>query len=101
MRIYDFHSYSITSPYKYYINPYISKNCVPSYSRYLGYAQIFCSINLFEEFNKDKKELVNDPITIFYGTSQDDLKKYKTYYIRDGKEQPYYKDFLGTLNRTY
>jgi len=54
LRIYDFHSYSITSPYKYYINPYISKNCVPN-----GYTLFACTFGTeFCSFQKTKSYLM-------------------------------------------
>ena len=76
--------------------------CMPSLSRYIGYALISCQIDLISIFNiNDEKELINSPITIQYGTSLDDLKDYKTYQIRRVKEQQTFKDFLDTMNRTY
>ncbi len=80
----------------------ISQFCMPSLSRYIGYALISCQIDLISIFNiNDEKELINSPITIQYGTSLDDLKDYKTYYIRRIKEQQTFKDFLDTMNRSY
>ena len=75
---------------------------MPSLSRYIGYALFSCQIDLISIFNiNDYKELINSPITIQYGTSLDDLKDYKTYYIRRVNEQPNFKDFIDTMNRTY
>lgn len=80
----------------------ISQFYMPSLSMYIGYALVSYQIDLISIFNiNDYKELINPPITIQYGTSLDDLKDYKTYYIRRVKEQQTFKDFLDTMNRTY
>ena len=43
----------------------ISKFCMSSLSRYIGYALFSCQIDLISIFNiNDYKELINSPITI-------------------------------------
>lgn len=74
----------------------ISSYCVPGLSRYYNYGQFTCSVNLVQFFQKNKEYLINSIVYIYVND-----KKYKSYIIKRGFEQPYYKDFVGTMIRNY
>ena len=79
----------------------ITKYCIPTLSRYINYTQVTCQFDLFDVLQEDINSLINSIITIQYGSSEDDLKDYKKYYIKRGMEQPYFHDFKGSINRNY
>ena len=80
----------------------ITKYCIPTLSRYINYTQVICQFDLFDVLQDiDINSLINSLITIQYGSSEDDLKDYKKYYIKRGMEQPYFHDFKGSINRNY
>ena len=80
----------------------ITKYCIPTLSRYINYTQVTCQFDLFDVLqDEDINSLINSLITIQYGSSEDDLKDYKKYYIKRGMEQPYFHDFKGSINRNY
>ncbi len=79
----------------------ITEYCIPTLSRYINYTQVTCQFDLFDVLQEDINSLINSIITIQYGSSEDDLKDYKKYYIKRGMEQPYFHDFKGSINRNY
>ena len=80
----------------------ITKYCIPTLSRYINYTQVTCQFDLFDVLqDEDINSLINSLITIQYGSSEDDLKDYKKYYIKRVMEQPYFHDFTGSINRNY
>ncbi len=82
----------------------ISSNCQPGLSRYFNYGQFTCSINLITVFETNKEYLINSAVHIYVSQTINNIssqKLYKTYIIKRGFEQPYYKDFTGSMNRNY
>ena len=78
----------------------ISKFCVPSLSRFIHYAQFTCSLDIKNVFNIFKEDLINSEIMIYYTKGKSEIK-YKNYTILRAMEQPFFKYYLNTINRTY
>ena len=83
----------------------ISSYCQPGLSRYLKISQFTCSINLKDVFKKERDYLINSDIQIYvsYKTENGSINNeyYKTYRIKRGFEQPYFRDFVDTMERVY
>ena len=79
----------------------ISKFCVPSLSRFIHYAQFTCSLDIKNVFNIFKEDLINSEIMIYYKTEGKSEFRYKNYTILRAMEQPFFKYYLNSINRTY
>ena len=68
-------------------------------------SQFTCSINLKDVFKKERDYLINSDIQIYvsYKTENGSINNeyYKTYRIKRGFEQPYFRDFVDTMERVY